>query len=58
MKKFLDAFAGSDNFRFARAESSLVLTNGFPGDGTSTATDDVAGERSEFEEFDGGTVRY
>ena len=42
--KFLGEFAGSHDFDFAGALSSLDLLDGAPGNGTARATDKVAGE--------------
>ena len=47
-----DAGVGCDNLRFARAESSLLLANSFPGDGATAAADDKPAERAELEKFD------
>ena len=57
VKKFFVAFVGGHEFGFAGALVGLVFLDGAPaGDGTATATDEVAGERSIPEEFESGTV--
>ena len=56
MDKLLGAFVGGHDFVFAGALGDLFFSDGAPCDGTATATDEVAGERSILEEFERGTV--
>jgi hypothetical protein len=55
-EEIIDAFVGGVDFSDAQTVGCLILPDGFPSDGTTTTANDVTGERSIFEEFEGSAI--
>ena len=53
-----DTLVCGKDLSLARALGGLVLADGPPSDGAATAANQIARERSELEEFDGGAIRH